>query len=159
MVELTSGKIVGETTSFSGPKKGKEMNREQAHIGCIDGGVLEVRWHSGEVALVSGTTKVRLSTEAAANLGGILAGRSTPPREENLPPRPLRRRNRSSGAITSEILDYITSYRPGLDWNEIAIKLDRERIMTVTGKKWTGNNLKCAFQRYAATSSPYAKYL
>lgn len=134
------------------------MNREQAHIGCINGGVLEVRWHSGEVALVSGTIKVRLSADAAANLGGMLVSQSSPTREIS-PSRQFRRGNRISRAITPKILDYITSNRPQLGWIEIAILLDREGIRTALGKKWTGNNLKCAFERYAATNSPYAKYL
>lgn len=134
------------------------MNREQAHIGCIDGGVLEIRWDSGEVALVSGNTKVRLSTEAASNLGDMLVGQSSPTREIT-PPSSIRRGNRISRAITRETLGYITSNRTQLGWPEIAILLDREGIRTARGKKWTGNNLKCAFERFAATYSPYAKYL
>ena len=141
------------------------MNREQAHIGCIDGGVLEVRWHSGEVALVSGNTKVRLSTEAAANLGGMLVVQPTPrvvqptPRREISSPRPSRG-NRENRTFTDTILGYVTDGRPQIGWKEIAARLNRDGIRTGKGKEWTGQNLKCAFERYvAATSSRYGHLL
>lgn len=156
-VRPTTGEARGQN-NLSTTGKEERMTKENTRIGCIDGSFLEVRWHSGEVALVSGNTKVRLSTEAAASLGGILGGQSSPTREHS-PPRPFRRGKRISRAITPRILNYITSNRPQVGWIDIAILLDREGIRTAQGKTWTGNNLKCAFERYAATCSEYADLL
>ncbi len=136
------------------------MNREQAHIGCIDGVILEIRWHPDEVALVSGNTEVRLSTEAAADLGSMLVDQSIPTRGEILPPHTSHQRDRESRTFTREILKYVTDNRPQMGWNQIAIQLDRDGIRTRQGKEWTGQNLKCAFERYvAATSSRYGHLL
>ena len=144
------------------------MNRKKAHIGCIDGKVLEVWLQSDETVLVSGNTKVRLSMEAAANLGGLLVSRSYPEREISTPhPSPQRGsastgrpRNRKRGqAITPKILEYITRGRPHTKWDVIAYQLNRDKIRTVTNMQWTGHNLECQFERYAAGFSPYADLL
>lgn len=68
----------------------------------------------------------------------------------------MNRKKRKSRALSPKVLDYIFKNRPHKEWVDIAIMLDREGMTTVRGKKWTGGNLKCAFERYAATFSPYS---
>ena len=87
------------------------MNREQTHIGCIDGKTIVVRRQRGEVILNIGRAEARLSKEATTRLVNLLSTTKYPPRRSNKREyvKPAVKRRRDHETITDLMTENLIS--------------------------------------------------